>query len=162
MADTGIGALEKVLLERPELILVDLEVLDIDGPRLVAMIRAATPAPLIAFSPPATDQLTVAVLDQGADDHLTRPVSAAELNARVRAVMRRGALTESQDGPIRVGELLLDPSRRKVTLAGRPLSLARREFDLLLALACRPGELVSKKTLLREVWRESDVESDRT
>jgi DNA-binding response OmpR family regulator len=102
----------------------------------------------------------VRALDSGADDYVVKPFRLDQVTARIRAVMRRsqrGATTE----PIRVGELLIHEPTRTATLAGEQLELARREFDLLFALAERAGEVISKRTLLAEVWQQVDG-SDRT
>jgi DNA-binding response OmpR family regulator len=102
----------------------------------------------------------VRALDSGADDYVVKPFRLEQVTARIRAVMRRTRRGASVE-PIRVGELLIHEPTRTASLAGEPLELARREFDLLLALAERAGEVVSKRTLLTEVWQQ-DGGSERT
>jgi DNA-binding response OmpR family regulator len=158
---TGIAGLEAVLADRPDLVLLDLGLPDVDGLTVIGMIRAASAVPIIVLTAVDDDPTMVRALDAGADDYVVKPFRLDQVTARIRAVMRRtqrGASTE----PIRVGELIMHEPSRTATLAGEPLELARREFDLLLALAERAGEVVSKRTLLAEVWQQADGGSDRT
>src|SRR5262249_38151066 len=103
----------------------------------------------------------VRALDAGADDYVVKPFGLDQVTARIRAVMRRSQGRKSPE-PIRVGDLLVHEPTRTATLDGEQLTLARREFDLLLALAERAGEVVSKRALLAEVWQQNDGGSDRT
>jgi DNA-binding response OmpR family regulator len=105
------------------------------------------------------DPTMVRALDAGADDYVVKPFGLDQVAARIRAVLRRTHQVTAE--PIRVGDLLVDEPSRTATLAGRTLRLARREFDLLLALARRPGTVVSKRDLLAQVWQQPDG-SERT
>jgi DNA-binding response OmpR family regulator len=159
-AATGIAGLEAVLGDRPDLVLLDLGLPDVEGLIVIGMIRAASTVPIIVITAVDDDPTMVRALDAGADDYVVKPFRLEQVTARIRAVMRRtqrGASTE----PIRVGELLIHEPTRTATLAGEQLELARREFDLLLALAERSGEVVSKRTLLTEVWQQEGG-SERT
>jgi DNA-binding response OmpR family regulator len=159
-AATGVAGLEAVLGDRPDLVLLDLGLPDVDGLTVIGMIRAASAVPIIVITAVDDDPTMVRALDAGADDYVVKPFRLDQVTARIRAVMRRtrrGATGE----PIRVGELFIHEPTRTATLAGRQLTLARREFDLLLALARRAGEVVSKRDLLSEVWQQPDG-SDRT
>jgi DNA-binding response OmpR family regulator len=105
----------------------------------------------------------VRLLDAGADDYLVKPFSAAQAMARVRAVLRRVAGEEPEQGrEVVVGGLVVDVVARTVTLDGREMELNRKEFDLLLALASRAGQVVSKRQLLAEVWQQPWGGADRT
>jgi DNA-binding response OmpR family regulator len=160
-ASTGIAGLEAVLGERPDLVLLDLGLPDVDGLTVIGMIRAASSVPIIVITAADDDPTMVRALDSGADDYVVKPFRLDQVTARIRAVMRRtkrGASTE----PVRVGELMIHEPTRTATLAGEELQLARREFDLLLALAQRAGDVVSKRTLLTEVWHQAEGGSDRT
>jgi DNA-binding response OmpR family regulator len=160
-APSGISGLESVLADRPDLILLDLGLPDADGLTVIGMIRAASSVPIIVITALDDDPTMIRALDSGADDYVVKPFRLDQVTARVRAVLRRsrrGSPTE----PIRVGELVIHAPTRTATLAGAPLELARREFDLLLALAERSGEVVSKRTLLTEVWQQAEGGSDRT
>jgi DNA-binding response OmpR family regulator len=160
-AATGIAGLEAVLGDRPDLVLLDLGLPDVEGLTVIGMIRAAGSVPIIVLTAVDDDPTMVAALDAGADDYVVKPYGFDQVSARVRAVLRRTRRSASSD-PIRVGELIIHAPTRTATLAGRSLELARREFDLLLALAERAGEVVSKRTLLTEVWHQGDGGSDRT
>jgi len=160
-AATGISGLEAVLGERPDLVLLDLGLPDVDGLTVINMIRAASAVPIIMITAVDDDPTMVRALDSGADDYVVKPFRLDQVTARIRAVMRRTNGRPSPE-PIRVGDLVIHEPTRTATLAGEPLELARREFDLLLALAQRAGEVVSKRTLLVDVWQQADGGSDRT
>jgi DNA-binding response OmpR family regulator len=160
-AATGISGLEAVLGDRPDLVLLDLGLPDVDGLTIIGMIRAASSVPIIVITAVDDDPTMVRALDAGADDYVVKPFRLDQVTARIRAVMRRANGRPTTD-PIQVGELLIHEPTRTATLAGEQLALARREFDLLLALARRAGEVISKRTLLVEVWQQAEGGSDRT
>jgi DNA-binding response OmpR family regulator len=103
----------------------------------------------------------VRTLDAGADDYVVKPYSADQLEARIRAVLRR-TQGEPDPAPVVVGTLNLDPGRREASLDGSPLELSRKEFDLLWHLAGRVGRVVSKRQLLAEVWQQPYGGADKT
>jgi len=157
----ALEGLEQVVSESPDLVLLDLGLPDLDGTELLKMIRAVTAIPVIVITARGDDGDVVHHLDAGADDYLVKPFTTAQLGARIRAVLRR-----SEDGAsaerLTVGELALDAPAREATLAGSRLDLSPKEFDLLLLLARRAGEVVTKRDMLAEVWREPYGGSDRT
>ncbi|MET8384794.1 response regulator transcription factor, partial [Streptosporangium canum] len=104
----------------------------------------------------------VRALDAGADDYVVKPFSAAHLDARIRAVLRRGRDADDGTAPVAVGGLRIEPAAREATLDGTPLGLTPKEFDLLHYLALRPGQVVSKRELLTEVWRMAYGGADKT
>jgi DNA-binding response OmpR family regulator len=161
VAATGMAGLELVLAERPDVVLLDLGLPDVDGLTIIAMVRAASTVPIIVVTARDDAATIVTALDSGADDYVVKPFGAEQVGARMRAVLRRSAGAEESE-PIRVGTLEIDERARVATLDGRPLDLARKEFDLLLALAQRPGEVMTKRELLAEVWRQAYGGSDRT
>jgi DNA-binding response OmpR family regulator len=109
------------------------------------------------------DDDAVRALDAGADDFVIKPFGADHLEARIRAVLRRSGSTGHRgDERIVVGGLVLEPRTRTASLDGSPLELNRKEFDLLLALAQRQGEVVSKRELLAEIWRQPNDTGART
>jgi DNA-binding response OmpR family regulator len=140
---------------------MDLGLPDLDGTELLRMIRSVSEVPIIIITARGADDVVVKTLDAGADDYLTKPFSLTQLEARVRAVLRRGSAADA-DGPIQVGDLTLDAASREATLAGEQLELSPKEFDLLHALASRAGEVITKRELMAEVWREPYGGSERT
>jgi two-component system, OmpR family, KDP operon response regulator KdpE len=159
---TGVAALEHVIAERPEVVLLDLGLPDVDGLTLISMIRAASRVPIIVITAQDDDPTMVMALDGGADDYVVKPFGTEQVAARIRAVLRRSGRDAGPPTPIKVGELGIDERSRTATLAGVPLELARKEFDLLLLLASRAGEVVTKRELLAEVWQQAYGGSDRT
>jgi DNA-binding response OmpR family regulator len=123
------------------------------------MIRATSNVPIMVITATDDDPTMVRALDAGADDYVVKPFGLDQVAARIRAVLRRTRAVAAE--PIRVGELLVDEPSRTATLAGTTLRLARREFDLLLALARRAGTVVTKRELLAQVWHQPDA-SERT
>ncbi|MFN8196379.1 MAG: response regulator transcription factor [Nocardioidaceae bacterium] len=161
-ASTGMAGLEHVLGEQPQVVLLDLGLPDVGGQTLIAMIRAASDVPIIVITAQDDDPTMVAALDAGADDYVVKPFGTDQVAARIRAVLRRGGRATDSSEPIRVGALVIDERARTATLAGESLDLARKEFDLLLALANRKGEVVTKRELLSEVWQQAYGGADRT
>lgn len=160
-AATGLAGLEHVLAERPQAVLLDLGLPDVDGLTLIGMIRAASTVPIIVITAQDDDPTMVKALDGGADDYVVKPFGTGQVEARIRAVLRRGDRALSSE-PIRVGQLVIDEGARTATLAGRRLELARREFDLLLALAQRQGQVMTKREILAEVWQQAYGGGDRS
>jgi two-component system, OmpR family, KDP operon response regulator KdpE len=161
-AATGLAGLEHVLHESPHVVLLDLGLPDVDGLALISMIRAASDVPIIVITAQDDDPTMVKALDSGADDYVVKPFGTEQVAARIRAVLRRGGRESATAEPVRVGDLVVDERTRTATLAGRPLDLARKEFDLLALLASRAGEVVTKRELLAEVWQQPYGGSDRT
>ncbi len=143
------------------MIVLDLGLPDVDGAELLKMIRAVSAIPVIIATARSDEAGVVALLDSGADDYVVKPFSVDQLEARIRAVLRRSE-TKGRSGPIAVGGLTVDLEGRVVALEGTTLELSRKEFDLLAYLAERQGEVVSKRELLAEVWREPYGGSDST
>jgi len=152
-APDGEEALRVWDMGRPDLVLLDLGLPGIDGLAVVRRIRRETTTPIIILSALDQERDKVAALDAGADDYLTKPFGMAELQARLRAAMRR-VLGPSADagGQVRIGPLELDPVRRRVTVGGEELHLTPREYELLKALVANAGRVVSRGRLLRAVW----------
>jgi DNA-binding response OmpR family regulator len=157
----GMPALESVVHGRPDAVLLDLGLPDVDGLAVLAMLRGVSDVPVIVITAQDDDQMIVRALDAGADDYVVKPFGLDQIAARVRAVLRRGGTTDGA-GPITVGGLVVDTRSRTVTLDGEPVALSRKEFDLLAAIASRAGEVVSKRELLAEVWQQGYGGGDRT
>jgi DNA-binding response OmpR family regulator len=160
-AGTALDGLRLVREAPPELVVLDLGLPDIDGSEFLRMLRAVSAVPVLVATARDDENEIVATLEAGADDYVVKPFSAAHLDARIRAVLRRSA-AGSTAGPITVGELSIDPRSREAALAGRPLVLSRKEFDLLCHLARHAGEVVPRRELLLEVWGQQPFGEDRT
>jgi DNA-binding response OmpR family regulator len=160
-AAAALEGLQLTVKGKPDLVVMDLGLPDLDGTELLRMIRAVSQVPIIVITARGADDVVVRTLDSGADDYLVKPFSVAQLEARVRALLRRGPAADSGD-PLRVGDLAIDPAAREATLAGEALDLSPKEFDLLRVLAERAGEVVSKRALMAEVWREPYGGAERT
>ena len=160
-ADRAMDGLQLAVKGKPELILMDLGLPDLDGSELLRMIRAVSQVPVIVITARDEDHNIVETLDAGADDYLVKPFSVAQLEARVRAILRRSSGDQTRD-TLEVGDLKIDVGAREASLDGQQLELSPKEFDLLRVLAERNGEVVGKRELLAEVWREPYGGSDRT
>jgi DNA-binding response OmpR family regulator len=158
---TGAAALTAAVDWRPEVIVLDLGLPDLDGADVLRMLRGVSDVPVIVATARDDEAEIVRLLDQGADDYVVKPYSAAQLEARIRAVLRRGGGTEDDDG-LRVGGLEVQPRARRATLDGRDLDLTRLEFDLLAHLARRSPDVVTRRELLAEVWRQPYGGADKT
>jgi DNA-binding response OmpR family regulator len=160
-AAAAMEGLQMVVSEKPDVVVLDLGLPDLDGVELLRMLRAISTVPVIVATAREGDSHVVAALDSGADDYLVKPYSVAQLEARIRAVLRR-AEGRGVDGPMAVGRLSIDRLTREVRLEGAVVDLSPKEFDLLALLAERHGEVVSKRELLAEVWRQPYGGGDRT
>ena len=160
-ADRAMAGLELAVRGHPDLVILDLGLPDIDGTELLRMIRAVSQVPVIVITARGADETVVATLDAGADDYLVKPFSMTQLEARVRAVLRRRQVT-GEASRLAVGELVMDLPGRTATLAGEALDLSPKEFDMLAVLVERSGEVLSKRELLAEVWREPYGGSEHT
>jgi len=133
---------------------VDLVILDLerdDGTsEVLTQLRKRSTVPVIVILGRSSDQGRVRLLNLGADDIVAKPCSLAELEARVRAVLRRGS--EAQTTTLQVGDMVVDPGTRTVTLGGVEITMTRKEFDLLAFLASRPGHVFTREELLERVW----------
>lgn len=158
----GLRALETVAKVEPDVVLLDLGLPDVDGLKVLGMLRGISNVPVIVITARDDDRTIVEALDAGADDYVVKPFGTDHVAARMRAVLRRGPAADAEKQTIEVGGLVIDAAARAVVLEGEPVQLTRKEFDLLLALASRPGEVVSKRTLLAEVWQQPYGGGDRT
>jgi two-component system copper resistance phosphate regulon response regulator CusR len=151
---TGEDAFFRMTTEAFDLILLDLGLPGRDGLQILTTLRnKGIKTPVLVLTARDTLQDRVAGLDSGADDYLVKPFAFAELLARIRALMRRGRAAESPR--LAVGDLTMDLITRKVTRAGQPVELTVREFELLEYLMRYEGQVVSRETLARDVWKET-------
>jgi len=157
-AMTGLAA---VVDAAPDVVVLDLGLPDIDGVQVLGMVRGVSSVPVIIATARDDEREMVRVLDRGADDYVVKPFSAEQLDARIRAVLRRSR-TDEPERMLTVGGLAIDRGAREVSLDGAPLDLTRMEFDLLAYLAARVGRVVSKRQLMADVWRQPYGGADKT
>jgi DNA-binding response OmpR family regulator len=160
-ASTGAEAVAMLSEDRPDVTILDLGLPDLDGANVLEVAKVLKSAPVIVATARDDEQEMVKLLNAGADDYLVKPFSVAQIDARIRAVLRRAAPPETEQALV-VGGLRLDPISRVATLDDRELDLSRKEFDLLQMLMQHAGAVVSKRTLLAEVWQQPWSGADRT
>jgi len=152
----GRTAMERWEARRPDLVLLDLGLPDVEGLGLIGRIRRDAATPIIILSGRYAEREKVEALERGADDYVTKPFGVDELHARIRAALRRAVGTASDAaGRLWTGPLVLDVERHEVTLAGRPVDLTPREFEILRVLLSNAGRVVTKGRILRAVWGEA-------
>lgn len=159
-AGDALSGLREALAAQPDLVLLDLGLPDLDGTEMLRMLRAVSSVPVIVATARDDEQTLIRALDAGADDYVVKPFTANTLDARIRAVLRRSS--DQVEPVLMVGGLQVDIRARTSTLDGRELDLSPREFDLLAYLAARPGQVVPKRELLTEVWRQPIGATDKT
>jgi len=150
-ASSGREALNMVISDRPDLIILDLGLPDIDGVQVTRRLREWTQIPIIILSVREQDNDKIAALDAGADDYLTKPFSTGELMARIRVSMRR-SLQMTSEPVFEVRDLKVDFSRRQVILAGQEVALTPTEYSLLRLLVQNAGRVLTQNQLLRQIW----------
>jgi DNA-binding response OmpR family regulator len=167
-APSAADALRLCHYNDPDLLLLDIRLPDASGLDVLREIRASAGAtgrfdpvlPVIVLSGRSTDVDRVRGFSEGADDYVVKPFHYQEVAARIRAVLRRR--DARREGPRRIGDLFIDPSRRKVRVADREVALANKEFTLLRALAADPHRVFTKEELLRDVWGFRSMGRTRT
>ena len=163
IAQTVAEGLELAERVDPDLVLLDLNLPDGDGSDLCRTLRRSSDVPIVMLTARGTEMDRVLGLELGADDYVVKPFSSRELISRIRAVLRRPRASQSEpNAPIEIGELVLDPAARSVTLAGETVPLTRKEFDLLAALAVHPGEVTTREDLMARVWDANWFGSTKT
>ncbi len=152
-AATGAAALERHQHARPDLVLLDLNLPDLDGAEVIRRLRERAATPILVLSVRDAERDKVAALDAGADDYVTKPFGADELLARVRAALRRLAGPEgTPEGTFAAGGLVVDLARREVTVRGRPVHLTPTEYALLKTFVRYPDRVLTDRMLLQQVW----------
>jgi two-component system, OmpR family, KDP operon response regulator KdpE len=150
---TGRDGIAKAATASPDLVILDLGLPDFDGKDVVKAIREWSTLPILVLSVRETELEKVAALDAGANDYVVKPFGMAELLARVRALLRSVANSAAdQPAQLHHGDLAVDLVQHVVTLAGNPIRLSRKEFDLLALLMRHAGRLVTHRQLLRQIW----------
>jgi two-component system KDP operon response regulator KdpE len=155
VAATGQAALDRVALDSPAVVVLDLGLPDIDGIDVLRRLRQWTEVPVIVLTAEGADDRKVTALDEGADDYVTKPFSMSELLARLRVALRhrRTGASGSGDGAVfDVGDIRVDVARHAVTVAGTQVDLTPKEFAFLALLARHPGRVLTHRMILQEVW----------
>jgi two-component system KDP operon response regulator KdpE len=156
-AENGQQGVEAALHGKPDLVILDLGLPDLDGQDVITAVRKASAVPIIVLSVRAHEMDKVEALDRGADDYVPKPFGIGELMARVRAALRP---TRSDAPPeiIDIGDVRIDSARRLVTRAGAEIHLSKREYALLHALAAKPDHVLTHSEILKTVWGPAHVE----
>ncbi|WP_020142628.1 response regulator transcription factor [Terracoccus sp. 273MFTsu3.1] len=154
-AADGRTAVQSVLEDAPDVVILDLGLPDLDGTEVLRRIRAASVVPVIVLSARHESDDKIEALDLGADDYVTKPFGVEELLARVRAAVRRGGDLGRHLGPVVTDHFVLDFAERRATVEGEDVRLTPTEWRVLEALCREPGHLVQQQDLLRAVWGPS-------
>jgi two-component system KDP operon response regulator KdpE len=152
-ASTGHQALEAYARGRPDLVLLDLGLPDIDGLQVIRSIRSHASTPIVVLSARGGEGDKVSALELGADDYLTKPFGTRELLARIRVALRHAAQPPHGAEPVmKLGDLEIDLERRRITLAGSEVHLTPTEYDLMKIFASNPDKVLTDRTLLDAIW----------
>ncbi len=154
-AADGPSSLRAVFQHSADLVILDLGLPGVDGSEVLAKIRRHSAVPVIVCSGRDSEEERIRMLNLGADDFVVKPFSFAELEARVRAVLRRGN-SEPTATRMEHGGLIVDRDTRTVVMDGEPIPMTRKEFDLLAFLAASPGQVFSREDLLERVWGSTE------
>ncbi len=154
-ASTGSEALDQSVSSHPDAIILDLGLPDIDGIDVTRKIRQRAKTPIIILSVREDESDKIAALDAGADDYLTKPFSAGEMLARLRAVMRR-LVPKNEKTLYEIGKLSIDIAKHRVEMGSREVHLTPTEYDVLKVLVMNAGKVVTHKQLLQEVWNKTE------
>ena len=157
-AMTGQSAIETVDRNKPDLIVLDLGLPDVDGVEVCRQIRDSHSVPIVVLSARGAEGDKVRALDVGADDYVTKPFGAEELLARIRAALRRADAPAPSSEPIVRGGLVIDRERFRVMRDGEEVRLTPKEFELLTYLAQHPGRVLTHRAILRAIWGPNAVD----
>ena len=149
---SGRAAVESVERDKPDLIVLDLGLPDIDGVEVCVAVRQSSSVPIVVLSARGAEGDKVRALDTGADDYVTKPFGAEELMARIRAALRRVESPSPASEPIVRGSLVIDRERFRVLRDGEEVRLTPKEFELLMYLAQHPGRVLTHRTILKAIW----------
>jgi two-component system, OmpR family, KDP operon response regulator KdpE len=152
-AANGVQGLETANEWKPDLVITDLAMPEMDGVELCRELRAVSQVPIIVLSVRNQDRMKIEALDAGADDYVTKPFSIQELQARVRAQLRRSTAASADEKPVMtLGDFTIDIPQHRVTVRGQEVHLTPKQFDLLVVLARHPGQVLTHRALLHAVW----------
>jgi two-component system KDP operon response regulator KdpE len=153
VAANGVQGLETAHEWKPDLVITDLAMPEMDGVELCRELRAVSQVPIIVLSVRNQDRMKIEALDAGADDYVTKPFSIQELQARVRAQLRRSIAAATEEKPvIALGDFVIDLPQHRVVVRDQEIHLTPKQFDLLVVLARHPGQVLTHRVLLHAVW----------
>ncbi len=159
LAGSGREALDAFERERPDLLILDLGLPDMDGTEVCRQVRERADIPIVVLSARGAEKDKVTALDQGADDYVTKPFGPEELLARVRAALRRSLGREStRFGQLTRGDLIIDFDRRRVRRGDVDVRLTPKEFELLTLLVTHAGRVLTHRSILRAIWGTHGIE----
>ncbi|WP_137817210.1 response regulator [Pseudomonas sp. 2FG] len=157
-AGNGNEGLAQAALGKPDLLVLDLGLPDMDGHSLLKELREWSPVPVLILSVRAGEAEKVQALDSGANDYVTKPFGIQEFLARVRALLRQAQAGDSPQVVVTIGPLSVDFAYRQVSLDGAEVSLTRKEYAVLAQLARHAGRVVTQQQLLKDIWGPTHVE----
>lgn len=160
-AETGHEGLRLATSTKPDAILLDMGLPDMDGKEVIKSLREWSKIPIIVLSVRAQEDEKVAAFDLGADDYMIKPFGAAELLARIKASLRHAIINEAKDTVITIGDLKIDLEKRLVTLRGNRIKLSPKEYSLLRILAVHNGKLLTHSFLMQEIWGKAYGENNQ-
>lgn len=156
-AETGTQGVAQAVLARPDLVILDLGLPDLDGKEVLRQIMAQSQQPVLVLSVRSSETEKVAALDMGAEDYVVKPFSVNELLARVRRILasRSGTRDDPATAQYADARLTINPDRHEMTLDGQTISLTRKEWAVMNHLVQSPGRLVTQTSLLEKIWGRS-------
>jgi two-component system KDP operon response regulator KdpE len=157
-AGTGSEGLSLAALNRPDLVVLDLGLPDMDGQQVLRELREWSAVPVLVLSVRASEIQKVEALDGGANDYVTKPFGIQEFLARVRALLRQAPAGVVQEAAVSIGPLSIDLALRRVLLAGEEVALTRKEYAVVAQLARYPGRVITQQQLLKDIWGPTHVE----
>lgn len=158
-AATGAEGLSQAALNKPDVMVLDLGLPDMDGQQVLCEFREWSTAPVLVLSVRASEAQKVQALDGGANDYVTKPFGIQEFLARIRALLRQVPSGETRQAAVELGPLIIDLAFRRVLLDGVEVGLTRKEYAVLAQLASHPGRVITQQQLLKDIWGPSHVEN---
>ncbi|BBF79812.1 response regulator [Asticcacaulis excentricus] len=160
-AETGREGIRLATSVKPDAVLLDLGLPDIDGTEVIGSIRSWSKMPILVVSVRDQEEEKVKAFDLGANDYVTKPFGTAELMARLRASLRDSIVASVEDTRVEVGDLCIDLAAHKVSVRDTPIKLSPKEFALLKVLATHAGKLLTHKYLMQKVWGEAQADDNQ-